>query len=149
MTRNKTISSLSIAAIALVAAAVPALAQGQSEPSGKNASEATPVVEQTIASNLESSAARQFRSTTAEVQPLVANNLNRTTKPLVLSTSAFKGQNRFTSAATNGRFASQLNFKDAGPVDPKAKPQFRADESETSNTKQVVFVPSRGQKLPE
>lgn len=146
MTKHKTISSLSIAAIALVAAAVPALAQGQTELSGKNA---TPAVEQTIASNLESSAVRKSRITTPEVGLVKANNVSRTTKPLLLSSSAFKGQNNFTSAASSSRFANQVNFKDAGPANPQAKKQFRTDESEISKTKQVVFVPSRGQKLPE
>lgn len=149
MTTHKTISSLSIAAIALVAAAVPALAQDQSEPSGKNASGATTVVEQTIASNLESSAVRKSHVTTPEREPVAASNVVRTVKPLVLSANAVKGQDRFTSAAIGSRFVNPVNFKDAGPVDPQAKKQFRADESEISKTKQVAFVPSRGQKLPE
>ena len=143
MTKHKTISSLSIAAIALVAAAAPALAQGQTEPSGKNVLGATPAVEQTIASNLESSAVRKSRVTTPEVEP--ATNAARTVKPLALS--AFKGQNHFTSTASSSSFVNQVNFK--APIDPVAKKQFRADESEISRTKQVAFVPSRGQKLPE
>jgi hypothetical protein len=73
-----------------------------------------------------------------------ANNAARATKPLV-----FTGQNNFTSTASHSNFANQVNFKDAGPVDPGAKKQFRADESEINRTKQVTFVPSRGQKLPE
>jgi len=147
MTTHKTISSLSIAAIALVAAAVPAMAQGQPEPSGKNGLGATPAVEQTIASNLDSSAVRKSRVTTPEVEP--AANIARTVKPLLLSASAFKGQNHFTSVPSNTNFANQVSFKDAGPVDPQAKKQYRADESEISRTKSVAFVPSRGQKLPE
>ena len=139
MTKPKTISSLSIAAIALVAAAVPALAQGQSESSGKNVSStgATSTVEQTIASNLESSAVRKSRVVTAEVEPAAG-------KPLVLS--AFKGQNNFTSTASS---IQRLNFMNAAPIDPLAKKQFRADETEVSRTKQMAFVPSRGQKLPQ
>jgi hypothetical protein len=142
MTKHKTISSLAIAAFALVAAAAPALAQDRSEPAGKNA---TPVVEQTIASNLDSSAVRKSRVTTPAVEPVAT----RTAKPLILSANAFKGQNHFTSAATSSSFVSQVNFKDAGPVDPQAKKQFRADESNGSTTNKVVFVPSKGQKLPE
>jgi hypothetical protein len=142
MTKHKTISSLSIAAIALVAAAA---AQAQTEPSDKNVSVtgATTVVEQTIASNLESSAVRKSSVTTPELDRA------RTTKPLVLSASAFKGQNHFTSTVSSSSFVNQVNFKDAGPIDPAAKKQYRADESEISRTKQVAFVPSRGQKLPE
>lgn len=141
MTKHKTISSLSIAAIALLAAAA---AQAQTEASDKNASVtgATTVGEQTIASNLESSAVRKSRVATPEVAPA-------RTKPLVLSAGAFKGQNQFTSTASSRSFVNQVNFKKAGPIDPRAKTQFRADESEISSTKQVAFVPSRGQKLPE
>ena len=148
MTTHKTISSLSIAAIALMAAAVPAMAQGQTEPSGKSVSSdsATTVVEQTIASNLESSTVRS-RAINANAEP-AANSAARANKPLVLSASAFKGQNHFTSTANNN-FANQVNFKDAGPIDPGAKRQFRADESEITRTRQVAFVPSRGQTLPE
>jgi hypothetical protein len=150
MTTHKTISSLSIAAIALMAAAVPAMAQGQTEPSGKSvlSDSATTVVEQTIASNLESSTARKSRTLTPNVEP-AANSAARAHKPLVLSASAFKGQNHFTSTANNSNFANQVNFKDAGPIDPGAKRQFRADESEITRTKSVAFVPSLGQKLPE
>jgi len=81
-----------------------------------------------------------------EVEPVV-KNAARTT--LVLSASAFKGRNHFTSAARTSSFVNQVNFKSAGPVDPGAKKQFRADESEISRTKDVAFVPSKGQKLPE
>jgi hypothetical protein len=148
MTTHKTISSLSIAAIALMAAAVPAMAQGQTEPSSKSASGegASTVIEQTIASNVESSTVRKSHATTPNVAP-AANNAVRSNK-LVLSASAFKGQNNFTSTANNN-FANQVNFKDAGPVDPGAKKQFRADESDVTRTKSVAFVPSLGQKLPE
>ena len=148
MIKHKTISSLSIAAIALMAAAVPAMAQGQTERSGKSVSSngATTVVEQTIASNLESSTVRS-RAINRSVEP-IANSAARANKPLVLSASAFKGQNHFTSKANNN-FANQMNFKDAGPIDPGAKKQFRADESEITRTKAVAFVPSRGQTLPE
>jgi len=148
MTTRKTISSLSIAAIALMAAAVPAMAQGQTEPSGKSASGDGVTTVQTIATNLESSAVRKSRSITPKVEP-AANNAVRSNKPLVLSASAFKGENQLTSTANHSNFANQVSFKDAGPIDPGAKKQFRADESEITRTKEVAFVPSRGQKLPE
>lgn len=150
MTKHKTISSLSIAAIALMAAAVPAMAQGQTEPSGKSiAGDGAPtVIEHTIASNFESSTVRKSRAITANLEP-EANSAARANKPLVLSISAFKGQHNFTSTANNSDFAKQLNFKDAGPTDPGSKKQFRADESDLTRTKSVAFIPSRGQKLPE
>jgi len=148
MTTHKTISSLSIAAIALMAAAVPAMAQGQTEPAGKSISGDGVTTVQTIATNLEASTVRKSRSITPKIEPVV-NNAVRTNKPLVFSASAFKGQNQFTSTANNSNFVNQVNFKDAGPIDPGAKKQFRADESEVTRTKEVAFVPSRGQKLPE
>ena len=148
MTTQKTISSLSIAAIALVAAAVPAMAQGQTEPSGKSVSGDGVIAVQTIASNFESSTVKKSRAITPKVEP-AANNAARANKPLVFSASAVKGQNNFTATANNSNFTNQVNFNDAGPVDPGARKQFRADESEISRTKSVTFVPSRGQKLPE
>jgi hypothetical protein len=44
-----------------------------------------------------------------------------------------------------------MNFINAGPGDPSAKKQFRADDdgSDNSKAKRLTFVPSRGQKLPE
>jgi hypothetical protein len=149
MTTHKTISSLSIAAIALMAAAVPAMAQGQTEPSGKSVSGdgAPTIIEQTIASNVESSTVRKSHATTLNVEPTAKNAVRA--NQLVLSASAFKGQNQFTSTANNSNFANQVNFKDAGPMDPGARKQFRADESDVTRTKSVAFVPSLGQKLPE
>lgn len=142
MTKQKTISSLSIAAIALVAAAVPALAQGQTE-SNASIAVAGSTVEQTIASNRDSSAVRKSRVITPEVEP-AAGSVARTGKPLVLS--ALKGQDNFTSATSS---IQQVNFTEVAPVDPMAKKQFRADETEIKSTGHVAFVPSRGQKLPE
>jgi hypothetical protein len=126
------------------------MAQGQTEPAGKSVAGegATTVIEQTIASNLESSTVRKSREITPAVEP-AANHAARANQPLVLSASAFKGQSNFTSTPGTSNFANQVNFKDAGPIDPGAKKQFRADESDLTRTKSVAFIPSLGQKLPE
>jgi hypothetical protein len=59
--------------------------------------------------------------------------------------------NHFTSAEASRFVNQQMNFINAGPGDPSAKKQFRADDdgSDNSKAKRLTFVPSRGQKLPE
>ena len=157
MTTHKTISTLSIAAIALLAAAAPSLAQVQSEQSSKDrqGSVAAPAAAQTIgetlASNRELAAATASRVATTAFKGASVNNAARNASPFKLSASAFKAPNHFTSAESS-RFVNQrVNFNDAGPGDPNAKKQFRADDdaSDSSRTKRFAFVPSRGQKLPE
>ena len=153
MTRHKTILNLLIAAIALLAAAAPSLAQAQSEQSSREAQGlvAAPAIEETLASNLDFTPAIKSRVATTEVERTSVNNAARTASPFMLSASAFKAPNHFT-AAESGRFVNQqLNFSDAGPKDPAAKKQFRADddESDSGRTKRVAFVPSRGPKLPQ
>ena len=147
MTRHKTISSLSIAAIALLAAAAPSFAQTQSDQSGKVG---TPTMEQTIASNREFTSVTRSRAAATEVAPTTVNN-NRAARSFVLPANAFKVPNHFTSAEASRFVTGQMNFLNAGPSDPTAKKQFRADDdsANSSRAKGVTFVPSRGQKLPE
>lgn len=152
MTTHKTISTLSIGAIAFLAAAAPSLAQVQSEQSSKDlqGSLVAPAVEQTLASNRELAGANASRVATTEVKRTSANNAAPTASPIKLSASAFKVTNHFTSAEGRRFVKQQGNFNDAGPKDPTAKKQFRAgDDESVSRTKGVNFVPSRGQKLPE
>ena len=152
MTTHKTISTLSIAAIALLAAAAPSLAQVQSEQPSKDtqSSLAAPVVELTLASNRELAATTASRVATTEVKRTTVNNSAPTAVSFKLPASAFKVTNHFTSAESQRFVNQQVNFNDAGPKDPTAKKQFRADDDESgSRTKSVTFVPSRGQKLPE
>ncbi len=152
MTTHKTISTLSIAAIAFLAAATPSLAQVQSEQSSKDlqGSLAAPAVEQTLASNRDLAGATASRVATTEVKRTSVNNAAPTTSPIKLSASAFQVPNHFTSAESRRFVSQQVNFSDAGPKDPTAKKQFRADDDESvSRTKGITFVPSRGQKLPE
>ena len=149
MTRHKTISSLSIAAIALLAAAAPSFAQTQSDQSGKDTpgSVATPAIEQTIASNRELTAVTRSRAGATEVE---RTNV-KPASSFILPARAFKVPDHFTSAETSRFVNGQMNFMNAGPSDPTAKKQFRADDdsANSSRAKGVTFVPSRGQKLPE
>lgn len=151
MTRHKTISSLSIAAIALLAAASPSFAQTQSEQSGSvtPGSVVTPVIEQTLASNRELTATTRSRVAATEVEPTSVNNAARTARPFVLPANAFKVPNHFTSAEASRFVNGQMSFSNAGPSDPGAKKQFRADDEDNSKPKRITFVPSLGQKLPE
>ena len=153
MTRHKAISSLSIAAIALLAASAPSFAQTQSDQSGKDTSGsvATPAIEQTIASNRELTAVTRSRAGTTEVEPTSVNNAARTASSFILPANAFKVPNHFTSAEASRFINQQMNFINAGPSDPTARKQFHAgdDSANSSRAKGVTFVPSRGQKLPE
>lgn len=151
MTRHKTISSLSIAAIALLAAAVPSFAQAQLDQSSRDMQRSvdTQAIEQTIASNTELIAAAKLRVTTPATSEVV-KNVTRTTSPR-LSASTFKLQNNFTSGASSQFVSSKPTFNYASPSDPSARKQFRSDDYDSSSTgrKLVTFVPSRGQKLPD
>ena len=145
MTRQKTITSISIAAIALLAAAVPSVTQAQS--TGETQSPvATQTVEQTIASNMETIAVAKTRvapAVKAEPERTAVNGAPQKATLPKLSASAFK--------MPSGHFASQsLDFNNAGPSDPTAKKQFRVgDDDSSKGRKAVTFVPSRGQQLPE
>jgi len=148
MTRHKTISSLSIAAIALLAAAVPSFAQAQLDQSSRDmqGSVDTQAIEQTIASNTELIAAAKLRVTTANRSPV--NNVTRTTSPM-LSASAFKLHNNFVSG-TSQFVSPKPTFNYDSPSVPGSKKQFRAgDDDSSSGRKLVTFVPSLGQKLPD
>jgi hypothetical protein len=149
MTRHQTISSLSIAVIALLAVAVPSFAQAQS-----NRDARSPVVtasEQSIVSNTELIAATKSPAGTPAItkaERTSVSNITRTASPLKLSASSFMVQNHYTSA-TSSHFVPQQTFSIAAPGDPTARKQFRADDDDVSTgTKLVTFVPSRGQKLP-
>lgn len=153
MTRHKTISTLSIAVIALFAAAVPSLAQSQSDRFGKDTQSsvvAAPAIDQTLALSREFTLATNSRVATSVVERTSLSNTARTSSPIVLSANAFEVPNQFTSTAIS-RFANQqVIFSDAGPNDPSEKKQFSAAdyESDKGGTKRIAFVPARGQMLP-
>lgn len=152
MTRRKTISSLSITAIALLAAAVPSFAQGQSDQSNRDLQSSVALQsEQAIASNTELIATTRSGVATTARGIEVVNNVTRTAGPLVLSAKSFQVQNNYTSITSSQFVRPQLSLMDAGPSDPSGRKQFRGDDDNSSSRgrKLVTFVPSRGQKLPE
>ena len=152
MTRQKTISSLSIAAIALLAVAVPSFAQAQSDLDAQRPV-ATEASEQTNVSTTELIAVSNVRVATpaiAGVERTGVVNTTRTASPFRFSASAFKVQNNFTSAGSSHFVSPQVIFSNADPGDPTAKKQFRADAGESaSGRKLVTFTPSRGLKAPD
>lgn len=152
MTKSKTISSLSIVAIAWLMAAVPSFGQSQSNREAQS-SIATQAGDQVIGSNTELIARKKVGTATPPafvVERSRVKTVIPTVSPLMLSTSTVKRHFNF-NASTSGRFvSSQLVFKD-GPKDPHARKQFRWDDDDFSGRgrKLVSFIPSRGQKLPE
>jgi hypothetical protein len=147
MTRQKTITSLSIAAIALLAVAVPTFAQAQSAEDQPSA--ATQASEEKTVSGAELIAATKMRGTTFEFERARFNDSTRTVKQPKLSASDFKAHNSFTSATSSHFVSPQLSASYFVPTDPTAKKQFNSEEYEGSKGRKLVtFVPSRGQKLP-
>src|SRR4030095_11583878 len=113
MTRHKTISSLSIGAIALLAATAPSFAPTQPDQSGidTQCSVATPAMEQTIASNRELTTVNRSRAGVTEVERTNA----RTASSFRLPANAFKVPNHFTSAEASRFVTGQMTFLNAGP----------------------------------
>lgn len=150
MTRQKTISSLSIAAIALLAVAVPTFAQAQSAEAQPSAM--TQASEEPAVSNTELIAATKVRGAapaTFEFERTRFDDSTRTVKQPKLSASDFKARNSFTSATSSHFVSPPLSASYFVPTDPTAKKQFNSDDYEGSKgRKAVTFVPSKGQKLP-
>jgi hypothetical protein len=141
MTNYKSLSGLSIAAIALLATAAPCFSQGQSDHSASNTQNVqTVAIEQTVASNREMTVPTNSRF--AKPVP--------TTRPVTLSASNFEVKSQFM-APTNSRFTNQINLDPAATDDLSGKKQYRSDDQDASatSTKNITFVPSRGQKIPQ
>jgi hypothetical protein len=140
MRRNKTISSLSIAAIALLAAAVPCFAQSQSP--GKGAETADVVA--APSSGLELALNRDSRVTAprTDTAPVVSNPRTG------LTPAAFKTTGTFSMVEQKFSFVKQPVQFETPSIDLRT--QFRTDDEtnveRTSN--RITFVPSRGPKFP-
>ena len=149
MTRQKTISSLSIAAIALLAVAVPTFAQAQSAEVQPSA--VTQASEQTAVSGTELIAATKPRGGAPamfEFERTRFNDSTRTVKHPKLSASDFQPRHSFTSATSSHLVNPPLTASYFMPTDPTAKKQFRSEDNDASKRRTLTFVPSRGQKLP-
>ena len=146
MRRNKTISSLSIAAIALLAAAVPCFAQSQS--TGKNAETASVVAES--GSGLELALNRDSRVTapSTDSAPVETKNRPDASNSRSLTPAAFKTAGTFSMVEQKFSFVKQPAQFEAPSIDLRT--QFRTDD-ETNverSSNRITFVPSRGPKFP-
>jgi hypothetical protein len=152
MTTNRTIASLSIAAIALLVFAAPAFCQSGSDQSVSNpeSSKSYSSADQLLAANKLPAGLtdpRDLNAVPVVATPAATNNLTVAPKPLFSATS-FKATSALTSA-DSGRPVSGVNFDFKAPIDPTAKKQFRADADEPTASKGLTFVPSNGQKMPK
>jgi len=134
MTTHQKLSSLSIATIALLAAAVPCLAQGQSRESRSETVSTITVVEPTLALNRTNSGTRKSTPATA---PTASANQPK------FSLNMFKQSDKFSANEAPRFMTSPANVYEP-KVDPKDK-QFRDVDS---SSRRLSFVPSRGQTLP-
>ena len=147
MRRNKTLSSFSIAAIALLAAAVPGLAQAQSSGSRAEEKSRVPALGSGLQLAFNRNSGPTFpRAGISFVEPKSLVD----TAPVASSTlspAAFKTTSRFTTTERKFSFDSQFNWYQA-PSSSKA--QFRTDDERGARRSNwsVSFVPSRGPKFP-
>jgi hypothetical protein len=142
MTTHKTISTLAIAGIILLAAAGTSLAQTTADNSAKRAV-AAPESGLELALNRAPISATNFRST--EAKP--AAEESAAVKPK-LSSSMFLSSG-FSYVNEKTSFSPQFTIYDNTKID--SKPQFTTDEgipTSTSTNHRVTFVPSMGQKIP-
>jgi hypothetical protein len=152
MTSNTKLSSISIAAIALLAASAPCFAQTKSAEIREDASNVVAMAGPELAMTSSSP-----KLTTAELRhgllnagPKSANEVAPSAKPRSLSPAAFKMSTGQFSAVENQRVFGQkttIYEMDLG----NSKKQFRADDDSYGvdyQNKRVSFVPSLGQRLP-
>jgi hypothetical protein len=135
MASNKKLSSLTIAAAAFFAAAIPCFAQAQANESRNDAATlaAINVAEPILVLNRENPAPKEVSATvTSDHQPR-------------LSPAMFKQQpDQFSASRTFMKSTTNLYE----PRVQTSKSQFRVGD-ELAPAPRVAFVPSRGQKLPD
>ena len=134
MTNQKRLSQVSLAAVALMAAALPCLAQTESN----NRRNVTDTVQRTEIATLRTerlTIKAEPKTTPAERVNAKAVNASRDRINLAIteatsSTSAFGSKTTFTESDWQ-------------------KTQKLSNQSESQTSKNIAFVPSRGQKLPD
>jgi hypothetical protein len=148
MSRNKTLSSLAIAAFVVLGAATQSFAQAQSSFSRaeSNRNVAAPASGPALAFNRPSFAIVPFSGISTSKN--VAGTPNGAGSP-VLSAATFKSTDHFSFVKNQLRFESPSTVYEVVPSF-SSKQQFRSDDEgrvERSNHR-ITFVPSRGQKIP-
>ncbi len=132
MLNQKRLSQLSLAAVALLAAALPCLAQTESNNRRNALVQGTEIA--TLRNERLNAGKAETRTNAENVKAKTANasrdRLNLTIAEATSSTSAFGSKMTFTESDWQ-------------------KTQKLSNQSESESSKRFAFVPSRGQKLPE
>lgn len=142
MKKNYTFSNLPMAAIVLLVASLPCLAQATANESSSALA---------VAGNVPTVASiKVFHpvSTSVEDTPvtLVTSKRAESRKsPLNLTVATFKVSNEFSM---DSKFFSKTQIATEAYT-PDSKEQFRLDDDTQTKNRKVTFVPSRGFKLPE
>ena len=144
MKKSYTFSNLPMAAIVLLVASLPCLAQA-------TASESTSALAvadngRTVASNkmFHAVAPSATSTTSTEDTAVTSKSVERVKSPLNLTPATFKVSNEFSM---DSKFFSRTQIS-SEPYTPDSKEQFRLDDDTPTNSSKVTFVPSRGFRLP-
>ena len=138
MKKNYTFSNLPMAAIVLLVASLPCLAQVTASDSSSALAVAGNVP--TVASNT------VFHPvpTSVEDTAVTSKSVERVKSPLNLTPATFKVSNEFNM---DSKFFSRTQISTEA-YSPDSKEQFRLDDDTQTKSSKVTFVPSRGFKLP-
>jgi hypothetical protein len=147
MTKNKTLSNLSIAAIALLAAAVPCVAQSQSNHTDSRTLSAVEArgtgLSLAFNKNPFAGGAAGLEASAVESKTTVKVASAKSSPRLTVAT--FNSASQFTTESKRF-FSAPLTAYE--PVTFDSKPQFRVDDYTPSKPSRVSFVPSRGPWMP-
>jgi hypothetical protein len=140
MSNQKRLSQLSFAAVALLAAAIPCLAQTESSNARHNQADAQDLAQTTEIATLRNERLSVHKAAAA---PTAASEA-RVNKTAILSRDKFQSAiaqvTSITPGFSNSTTLSQSDWQ-------KTRRLTNGDDS--NSAKRVTFVPSRGQKLPE
>jgi len=142
MKKTYTFSNLPMAAIVLLVASLPCLAQVTANESSSALAVAGNVP--TVASN------KVFHPVPASVEDtsVTSKSVERVKSPLNLTPATFKVSNESSSEfSMDSKFFSNTQISTEA-YKPDTKDQFRLDDDTQTRNSKVTFVPSRGFKLP-
>jgi hypothetical protein len=137
MSNHKKLSQLSFAAVALLAAAIPCLAQRESRQAQSQPAALKP------AQTVEIAALRNERLSAHKAAPETASAAK-------VNEKATQSRDKFNSAiaqavSTTPGFSNSTTLSESD----WQKTRRLANDDESSSSRRINFVPSRGQKLPE
>jgi len=138
MKKNYTFSNLPMAAIVLLVASLPCLAQ-------VTANESTNVLAADNGSMLAlNKTSRTVPPSVVSESAVASKSVERVKSPIKLTPAMFKVSE---ASSVNSKFftRTQLNSEVASP---DSKDQFRLDDDTRTESSKVTFVPSRGFRLP-